>query len=290
MKPCLTSLLLLLILAGVHCEAQDEIRLLIRGDDIGSTHAADLGCIKSYREGIMRSVEIMVPCAWFPEAVRLLNENPGLDVGVHLTLTSEWENIKWGPLTDAPGITDEDGYFFPMIWPNERFPENRTLTGAPWDLKELETEMRAQIELAMKHIPQVSHLSAHMGFTGMDTQVSELYDRLAKEYGLEVRMEAGRVKRFPMVQSGGTSGERIDDFVEGLNKLEPGNTYLFVEHPALAGQEMKAVGHDGYYTVNEDRQMVTEMFTSEKVKDVIRERGIRLISYADLVKDAGGDK
>lgn len=238
----------------------------------------------------MRSVEIMVPCAWFPEAVRLLNENPGLDVGVHLTLTSEWENIKWGPLTDAPGITDEDGYFFPMIWPNERFPENRTLTGAPWDLKELETEMRAQIELAMKHIPQVSHLSAHMGFTGMDTQVSELYDRLAKEYGLEVRMEAGRVKRFPMVQSGGTSGERIDDFVEGLNKLEPGNTYLFVEHPALAGQEMKAVGHDGYYTVNEDRQMVTEMFTSEKVKDVIRERGIRLISYADLVKDAGGDK
>ncbi|MCK4748086.1 MAG: ChbG/HpnK family deacetylase, partial [Bacteroidales bacterium] len=104
-----------LALFCLDCRSQDEIRLLVRGDDIGSTHAANLGCIESYQQGIMRSVEIMVPCPWFPEAVSMLNKNPGLDVGIHITLTSEWENIKWGPLTHAPSISDEDGYFFPMI-------------------------------------------------------------------------------------------------------------------------------------------------------------------------------
>jgi hypothetical protein len=61
-------------------EKQDkDIYLIIRGDDIGSCHAANLACIRSYKEGIMRTVELMVPCPWFPEAVKLLNENPALD-------------------------------------------------------------------------------------------------------------------------------------------------------------------------------------------------------------------
>ena len=83
--------------------AQDKgVRLVIRGDDIGSCHAANVACIRAYKEGIMKSVELMVPCAWFPEAVKMLNDNPGLDVGVHVTLTSEWDNVKWRPLTAAP--------------------------------------------------------------------------------------------------------------------------------------------------------------------------------------------
>jgi predicted glycoside hydrolase/deacetylase ChbG (UPF0249 family) len=273
-----------MVLMTPECRSQEEIRLIVRGDDIGSTHAANLGCIQSYREGIMRSTEIMVPCPWFPEAVRLLNENPGLDVGIHVTLTSEWENIKWRPLTHAPGITDEQGYFFPMIWPSDRFPENRTLRGSDWKLEEIEAEMRAQIELATRLIPQVSHLSCHMGCSGWDDEVSALYERLAVEYGLDINTGELGVKRFPGTAGGDTSEERIGNFISGLEKMTPGNTYLFVEHPAKASMEMEAVGHDGYYGVNADRQMVTELFTSEKVMKVIRERGIRLISYADLVK------
>ena len=86
----------------------DEIRLIVRGDDIGSSHAANVACIESYRDGIMRSVEVMVPCPWFAEAVEMLNENPGLDVGIHLTLTSEWEKCKWRPLTYGPSLVNED--------------------------------------------------------------------------------------------------------------------------------------------------------------------------------------
>jgi chitin disaccharide deacetylase len=279
------SMILGLILPDpADCLSREPIRLIVRGDDIGSTHAANLGCIRSYREGIMRTTEIMVPCPWFPEAVRMLKENPGLDVGVHITLTSEWENIKWGPLTRAPGISDEDGYFYPMIWPNERFPENRTLRGSDWTIEEIEAEMRAQIEMAIRHIPQVSHLSCHMGCSGWDPAVADVYDRLAREYGLEINTGDHGVLRFPMKEKGETLEERITNFIGGLKSLEPGKTYLFVEHPALDVQEMETVGHDGYYDVAVDRQMVTDLFTSEEVKQVIRERGILLVSYADLVQ------
>jgi len=278
------SLVFSMISTCLTAQSKEEIQLIIRGDDIGSTHAANLGCIKSYQDGIMRSVEIMVPCAWFPEAVKMLNENPGLDVGVHLTFTSEWENVKWRPLTHAPSITDEDGFFFPMIWPNDRFTDDRTLKGADWKLEEIEAEMRAQIELATRHIPQVSHLSCHMGCSGWNEQVAEVFKKLAREYKLDINTGELDVERFPARIEGETASERIDTFIKGLHKLEAGKTYLFVEHPALAGSEMKAVGHKGYYTVNEDRQMVTELFTSKEVLKVIEENEIKLISYAELVR------
>lgn len=278
------SLVLGLAAPPTESRSGEPIRLIVRGDDIGSTHAANLGCIQSYREGIMRTVEIMVPCPWFPEAVKLLQENPGLDVGVHITLTSEWENIKWGPLTRAPGISDDDGYFYPMIWPNDRFPENRTLRGSGWTIEEIEAEMRAQIEMALRHIPRVSHLTCHMGCSGWDDRVAQVYDRLAGEYGLDINPGDHGVLRFPLKEKGETPEERIANFIEGLNGLQPGKTYLFVEHPALDVQEMESVGHDGYDNVGEDRQMVTDLFTSQQVKEVIREREIRLISYADLVQ------
>ena len=136
MKKIITLLTCLVTLAFNSCAQQqgEEIRLLVRGDDIGFSHSANLGCIESYKNGIVRSVEVMVPCAWFPEAAKLLNENPGFDVGVHLTLTSEWENIKWRPLTNAASLVDKDGYFFPMIWKNNEFPEGSFLKEANWKI------------------------------------------------------------------------------------------------------------------------------------------------------------
>lgn len=273
-----------LLFAGLPLKAQEGPRLLIRGDDIGSTHAANLGCIRAYEEGIMQSVEIMVPCPWFPEAVKMLKETPGLDVGVHITMTSEWENLKWRPLTHAPSISDEDGYFFPMVTTRNIFPEEVTLMAAEWKLEEIEAEMRAQIEMALKYIPQVSHLSDHMGSTMIDKQVAEVYKKLAKAYKLDIDPADHGVKYFPARIQGESSEERIASFIEGLKKLEPGETYLFVEHPALAGTEMEAIGHEGYYTVNTDRQTVVEIFTSPEVKNTIEKLGIELISYADLNK------
>ena len=286
----LVSLFLLIVVGGVlnGLYAQNSskgrgIYLIIRGDDIGSAHAANVACIQSYKEGIMRSVELMVPCAWFPEAVKMLNENPGLDVGVHIALTSEWENIKWGPVTHAPSLTDADGYFYPQIWQRKDFPKGTALKEADWKIEEIEQEMRAQIELAKRKVPHVSHLSNHMGCAGWDPKIREVYTRLAKEYNLDIEPSEYGVKRFGGWRGAKTTRERVKKFIENLEGLKPG-TYLFVEHPGLDNAEMRAIGHKGYYDVAKDRDAVREVFTSPDVKRAIERLGIKLISYADLKK------
>jgi len=265
-------------------EAQDEsVNLIIRGDDIGSSHAANVACIRSYKEGIMTSVELMVPCSWFPEAIKMLNENPGLDVGIHLVLTSEWDNYKWGPLTHAPSLTDEDGYFYPTIWRRNNMPAGTALKDADWKIEEIEKELRAQIELGKKKVPHVSHLSYHMGCASWDPQVKELCAKLAGEYALDIEPSDAGVRRFGGFGNAKIADERIEKFIKGLEGLKPG-TYLFVEHPGIDTAEMRAIGHKGYEDVAQDRDAVTELFVSDKVKRAVNRLGINLISYADLEK------
>lgn len=258
-----------------------EIYLLVRGDDIGSSHAANLGCMESYLNGIMRSVELMPMCPWFAEAVRMLKDSPGLDVGIHLALTSEWDNIKWGPLTDAPSISDEDGYFYPMVWKREDFPTNTSLQEADWKIEEIERELRAQIELALKYVPRASHASIHMGAAGLDKEIGAVVARLIKEYDLDIDMEPYDFKHFGGWGDAATLEERINNFAAMLEQLEPG-FYRFIEHPAIDSPEMRSIGHKGYEDVAVDREWVTRVFTSEKVKQVINKKGINLISYKDL--------
>jgi chitin disaccharide deacetylase len=105
------------LFALVACSQQKATRLIVRGDDMGYTHSGNEALIKCYKEGIETSIEVIVASPWFPEAVRLLQQNPGVDVGIHLALTSEWENIKWRPLTDCPSLKDSNGYFYPMVFP-----------------------------------------------------------------------------------------------------------------------------------------------------------------------------
>src|SRR5690554_3777720 len=273
MRKLVITLLTALFILPVTAQ-DDKIYLLVRADDIGSFQAANVGCIESFKNGIARSVELMAPCAWFPEAVKLLNENKDYDVGIHLTLTSEWSNVKWRPLTNCPGLVDEDGYFFPMVWKNNNFPPNSSISESNWTLEEIEQELRAQIELSLKHLPHISHLSSHMGFTSLDPRIEELVKALAKEYGLETNMEG--FQRMPGWGRGVAMEDRIDKFCENLEKLTPGK-YLFVEHPAVDSPEMTPVGHTGYMNVAADRYWVTRVFTSEKVKEVIRNKGIQLV-------------
>ena len=263
-----------------------EIRLIIRGDDIGSSHAANLACIQSYKEGIMRSVEIMVPCPWFEEAVKMLNENPGLDVGIHLTLTSEWDNCKWRPLTCAPSLVNKDGYFYPQTREWNRWPAGTGFYDANPKLEEVEKELRAQIELAMKKIKNVSHLTAHMGTATCRPDLKKLVAQLAKEYGLiggQALAEQGVKYVGNWGSSKDTPQKRETALINRLQKLTPG-TWLLVEHPGLNTPEMAALGHRGYENVAADRDTVTKVFTSPKVKEFISKKNIKLISYAQLKK------
>ena len=279
MKYLIVTVVILFLGISTFAQNDNQIYLLIRTDDIGSFHAANRACIETYQNGIAQSVELMPPCAWFLEATKMLNENPGFDVGIHLTLTSEWNNVKWRPLTHCPSLVDMDGYFFPMVWKNNNFPAGSSIQESNWKLDEIEHELRAQIEVALKHVPQISHLSTHMGFTSLDPKIDALVNRLAKEYNLDVNMNG--VQRFSGWSRDDAYEDRIDKFCANLEKLTPGK-YLYVEHPGYNVPEMGSVGHKGYENVAMDREWVTRVLTSEKVKKTIQKKRIILISYKNL--------
>jgi len=261
--------------------AGGAIRLLVRADDLATSHAANEACIKSFQSGIARSVEVVVPGPWYPEAVALLKESPGYDAGVHLCLTSEWEKVKWRPLTSAPGLADARGFFYPMVRQRKDFPPGTGFLDAKPKAEEVERELRAQIERAKADIPQLSHLSDHMGAAQSTPEFKAIVQKLAAEYGLPI--EARGAKGFNGFGGGprATPEEKEATLAANLEKLGPG-TWILVEHPGLDVPEMRAQGHLGYETVAIDREGVTRAFTSPKVLAAVKARGIRLVSYAEV--------
>jgi CubicO group peptidase (beta-lactamase class C family)/predicted glycoside hydrolase/deacetylase ChbG (UPF0249 family) len=260
-------------------------RLIIRGDDMGYSHSGNEALIKCYKQGIETSIEVIVPSPWFPEAVKMLEQNKGIDVGLHFAITSEWDNIKWRPLTDAPSLRNKDGYFYPMLFHNSYYP-NEAVMDNNWKPEDYEKELRAQIEMAMKYIPRLSHVSGHMGSLAFDPRAKEICERVSKQYNLPF---VDMPNNYQIDYTGfdfrkKNTSERIDAFVKMLDTLEEGKTYVYVEHPGLDNDELRAISHIGYEDVAQGRQDVTTIFTNEKVKEAIHQRGIRLVSYKEALK------
>jgi len=270
------------ILNYVSAQESNEIRLLVRGDDIGMSHSINEACIAAYQEGIMRTVEVMVPCPWFPEAVKLLNENPGLEVGVHLVLNSEWEGFKCRPLTSAPSLVDSDGYFYPIVNPGKNFPDSLAFVNIEWDSTEVDNELRAQIDLALKHIPHINHLSPHMGVMLCDPDLKKIFEKVAMDYNLKYEYSLGITRLKGVGNRKNTQFEKESALIEILEELQAG-TWMLLRHPAFDTPEMQAITHPGYDNVAEDRAGDTFILTSDKVAEVIERRGIQLITYQDLL-------
>ncbi len=273
----LTIVLLLAFTIGVR--ADEPVRLIVRGDDMGAAQSINEACIKSYRDGIVRSVEVIAPGPWFLDAVRMIRENPGVDVGVHLCLTSEWERCKWRPLTRGATLVDEDGYFFPATSQRKDFPPNTGFLQAKPKPEEVEAELRAQIEMLKRHLPgRVSHVSSHMGAATSTAELKALTIKLAKEYSL--RFEGDGVK--PAGNVGNVAPEaREGRLVQLLEGLKAG-TYVLVEHPGLDTPELQAFGHLGNYRVGADRAAITATLTSERVNAAVKAKSLRLIGYKDI--------
>lgn len=223
----------------------------------------------------------MTVCPWFLEAAEMLNQNPGLDVAIHVAFNSEWEKYKWKPLTNCPSLCDEDGYLIAGRPQGDR------------DLKEAEAELRAQIELGLKYVNNVTHISDHMMWS-FQPEMKEMAISVAREYGLryqgqaDVDAEIGLVGRGAMIMKD-ESGSRVSSFIKWLGTLEKGNTYWTIEHPGLDNEEMKRIYNIGFngernYT-GPDRQDVTDTFTSPEVIKYIEDHGIELVSFGDLIRE-----
>ena len=260
-----------------------EIRLIVKGDDLGAAHGINVATIEAHTRGVLTTTNVIVPGPWFPEAARLLKANPTLDVGVHLALTSEWDNIKWRPLTHAPSIVDEDGYFFPQVQPRAGSQPKTSIKESSWKLDEIERELRAQITTAKRHIPHVSYTWNHMGFTSVAPEVADLVLRLSKEYGLVVPTALGIQRVGAVYESKDSGAVKADKLAARLEQLGPG-LWLHIDHAATDDPEMAAYGHKGYEWVAADRRAVFEAWTSPKVREVITRRGIKLTNYRELSK------
>jgi len=279
MRTIISSVVMTLIFLS--CVGQTPPRLIVRGDDMGFSHSGNEALIKCYKEGIQTSIEIIVPSPWFPEAVKMLKENPNVDVGIHIALTSEWDNVKYRPVSNSPSLRDADGYFYPFIHPNKNYPGQALLENKP-EPADVEREIRAQIELALKKIPRITHISGHMGCYSMNDQAKAIAKKLAKEYKIDIDLSELGVKYVSYAGPKETSEQKIESFIKMLDDLKPGQTYLFVDHPGLDTPELRAIHHIGYEDVAVDRQGVTDTWTSPKVKDAVKKKGIKLISYGEL--------
>ncbi|MFN8442802.1 MAG: ChbG/HpnK family deacetylase [Caldilineaceae bacterium] len=263
---------------------QESIYLLVRADDIGFCHASNLACIDVFTHGICRSVELMAPCPWFPEAVKLLKAHPNYDVGVHLTMTSEWENMKWRPVSDAKSIVNEDGYFHRTYRKNDHYPDEIVFEATEWRPEDIEKEVRAQIELVRKHITWASHLTTHMGGLRDNPNFQGVVERLVDEYDLRVDLTANGFERwrgFGEKSQALSPAEKVQTLRQNLETLTPGR-WIFVDHPAYDMPESRAIYHVGYENVAVDRQGVVEAWTDAEVLEIIARRNIQLVSYGDV--------
>ena len=277
------SALVLVAVLSLLQPAGGPIRLIVKADDMGAAHGINVGTIDAYANGVVTTTNVIVPGPWFLEAATMLRENPGLDVGVHLAITSEWEHVKWRPVTHVPSIVDADGYFFPMVVPRPGFAPGTSIREASWTLDDIERELRAQLNLARRHLPQATYTWYHMGFTMLAPEVRELAAKLTKEYGLVQPMDLG-VKPIGRVWEGLDSGTvKADKLAARLETLEPG-LWLHIDHGSTDDPEMRAIGHRGYEHVAADRSANVAAWKSPKVREVITRRGIELTDYRKLTR------
>src|SRR5437868_2520521 len=145
-------------------------------DDVGMCHGANRGFLDLAGRGLVTCGSVMVPCPWFREIAEAAAADPALDLGVHLTLTSEWEHYRWRPLSTtsrASGLIDDDGYF----WRDTASFRAHLVPEA------VETELRTQIECALAAGMKPSHIDAHMA-AAMLPELIDLHMQLAFDYGV----------------------------------------------------------------------------------------------------------
>jgi predicted glycoside hydrolase/deacetylase ChbG (UPF0249 family) len=151
---------------------------ILHADDVGMCHGANTAFLHLFRKGALTSGSVMVPCPWFPEIARIAAEDRSLDLGVHLTLTSEWAGYRWAPLTrpgKASGLVDAEGYF----------PRTVAELAANVDAEAAEAEMRAQVDRALAFGMQPTHIDTHMG-GALCPRLVEAYCRVGADYRLPV--------------------------------------------------------------------------------------------------------
>jgi len=280
----------------------EEIVLIIHADDFGMCHSVNQATEEAFNRGIISSGSIMVPCPWFPEAAAYYRKNPDVDLGIHLTLTSEWELYRWPPVAQkdkVPGLVDREGF----LWHRR---EEVAQHATP---KEVEMEIRAQIERALQFGIKPTHLDDHMGTLSARPEYLKVFYMVAEEFNVppliarrscKVARPQQKQKRveiiekaesvvdrklqgkFPVLDcllmgSGVNYEERRVVYNEMLRNLKPGINQVIL-HLGSDDPEIEAVLGEHINT----RRYDFLVFSEPETKEILRQRGIKLVGWRDL--------
>lgn len=295
---CLFLACLVSLIIDRQSSAEDLKRyVIIHADDAGMSHSVNLATIESMEKGFVSSASIMVPCPWFPEIAAYAKDHPEKDFGLHLTLNSEWQQYRWGPVAPrekVPGLLDKDGYLHRGV----------EAVAASAKASEVELELRAQIDRALAFGIPVTHLDTHMGALYSRPDLLETYIQLGIEYNLPMlffrNMEKNptSVLKYPYIAtkavgwtqaldgaklpilnamhqfySGNSLEERKLTYLKALRELKPGVTEVII-HCGVDNSELQGITSSSLIR-DTDRQI----FSDPAVLAEIRKQGIEIITW-----------
>lgn len=261
----------------------DARLLIINVDDFGMCHAINEATMRTIREGLAVSCTLMVPCPWSLHGLHLLEENPGIPFGVHLTVISELTYYRWGPVTphqEVPSLIDEAGFFYS----EERIPQFLQQV----NLAELEREFRAQIKVVLASGLKATHVDSHCLIHTRRKDILDMTVDLAREYGLAFRVGAQPFIEKLQRQGCATDDHEVLDsyrlatrekpflYPKLLRELPPGLSEWAI-HPGIGNAELQAI-----MPTWEVRQADFDFFTSQEARDIVAEEGIVILSYEPL--------
>lgn len=280
----------------------DAKLLIIHADDLGVAHSVNDASEMVMEKGSVNSASIMVPCPWFSEIAAYARAHPKADLGLHLTLTSEWKYYKWGPTaskSEVPGLVNKNGFLYSDV----------DSVYASAKLDEIEKELRAQIEKAKQFGIDFTHFDSHMAALFGNAEYLKILIRLGREYKVPVLLnKSGPRSAFNAnldnflvdrdVQLDGIFTANPADFKSGmedfyvrtLKDLKPGLTELIM-HAAYDDTEMQAVTIEHPDWGAAWRQADVNFFKSEKCKKLLSEQNIQVITWREvrdkLVRNSG---
>jgi len=272
--------------------------IMFHCDDAGMSHASNLGAIESVEKGVVSSVSIMMPCPWVPEIIHYMKEHPQVDAGLHLTLNSEWNLYRWGPVAGkpaVPGLCDPDGY----LW----HPTQETAKHATPD--EVEREIRAQIEKAEAMGLHPTHIDTHMGALAATPEFFDRYIKVGIEKQIPVLAIGGhrsfarvenpasmqkieeRIKKIwdaglPVIDDLHTAsyewkeGPKSARFIEMLKKLKPGITMVII-HCSRPTDEFPLITSSSDLRLEDLKAMI-----DPELRKTLDEEHITLTSWREL--------
>lgn len=279
------TLILLLVFCSALPAQDGKIRLWLRGDDFGYTHASNLAMEQAFRKGFMTSGSLLVPGPWFSETAALVQANPDWSVGVHLTITAEWNMLRWGPVSPAgevPSLVAADGNLHTSGYrPGTPQPGDLHAYHEP-NLAEVEKEFRAQVARAKSMGVNVAYVDCHMGMACRE-EILPITRKIAAENCMPI---AGR-QSFPDLQNISldwdqrtpAEGRRL--FEAKLRGLTPG-LWMFVDHPAVDTPELRAVDTNSGEQWARLRSSVLAIWTDPDIRALIDELGIELVGPRDV--------